>query len=425
MTVGSELAAALWAGAATLLAAFALVVGAGFWALFRRRKRPAAHVHGASKAQLSLQNRANILLVRADDAVRAGEEELAYALAQFGAQQTADYSRGLAAARARVMEAFTLQQRLDDALPDTDTQRRDWAARIIHLCETAQAGLAAEGRRFDELRQLEKNAVPNLTSVRARITLLAARRGAAASMLASLQATYAEGAVASVADNLERADEVLARAHTHANAAAANLGTTGATAVVDAIRAAEDSANQADHLFTAIEALTVELGTASAAVDELVRSTEETLEEARVIRDDPPDAASSTAINHAIESVGRTLSALDRSHPLAALDRLREANANLDISLAGARNQQRRLEGARAALTGALVAARSQLAVTGEFIATRRGSVGPEARTRLAEAERLLGVAELEADPVTALDTARSSASYSRDADALARYDAR
>ena len=72
---------------------------------------------------------------------------------------------------------------------------------------------------------------------------------------------------------------------------------------------------------------------------------------------------------------------------------------------------------------GALVAARSQLAVTRDFISARRGSVGAEARTRLAEAERLLTLAEAEADPLLALDTARSSASYSRDADALARYD--
>ena len=81
------------------------------------------------------------------------------------------------------------------------------------------------------------------------------------------------------------------------------------------------------------------------------------------------------------------------------------------------------MDAARTALTGALVAARSQIATTADFIDTRRGGIGPEARTRLAEAPRLLVVAEAESDPVTALDTARASATYSRDADALARYD--
>jgi hypothetical protein len=74
-------------------------------------------------------------------------------------------------------------------------------------------------------------------------------------------------------------------------------------------------------------------------------------------------------------------------------------------------------------LVGALVAARSQISTTSDFIDTRRGAIGSEARTRLAEARRLLMLAETEADPVTALDTARRSATYSRDADALARYD--
>ncbi|HRN28506.1 MAG TPA: hypothetical protein PK890_02195, partial [Terrimesophilobacter sp.] len=69
------------------------------------------------------------------------------------------------------------------------------------------------------------------------------------------------------------------------------------------------------------------------------------------------------------------------------------------------------------------VQARSQLVTTRDFIAGRRGGVGVAARTRITEAERLLALAEAESDPVAALDLARSSATHSRDADALARYD--
>lgn len=108
---------------------------------------------------------------------------------------------------------------------------------------------------------------------------------------------------------------------------------------------------------------------------------------------------------------------------MASLETLRAANAELDASLAGARNQKQRLEGAQIALVGALVGARSQLEATRNFIDNRRGGVGTQARTRLAEAQRLLTVAEAETDPIAALDTARSSATYSRDADALARFD--
>ncbi len=50
-------------------------------------------------------------------------------------------------------------------------------------------------------------------------------------------------------------------------------------------------------------------------------------------------------------------------------------------------------------------------------------SLEEDYRTNLHSA--LLTLAEAEADPVLALDTARSPATYSRDADALARYDVR
>ena len=97
-----------------------------------------------------------------------------------------------------------------------------------------------------------------------------------------------------------------------------------------------------------------------------------------------------------------------------------EAVAGLDTALATARNQQQRLEHARTALVGALVAARSQIGEAKSYMASNRSGV--DARTRLAEAERQLMLAESESDPVEALDAARRSATSARDADALARY---
>src|SRR5690606_1563990 len=106
------------------------------WILARRRKRgPAPDAVG------DLQQRANILLVRVDDAVRGAEDELGYALAQFGQEKTRDFRNALDEARRGLAEAFGLQQRLDDAFPDTTTQRREWTARIIHLCEKARDAL--------------------------------------------------------------------------------------------------------------------------------------------------------------------------------------------------------------------------------------------------------------------------------------------
>lgn len=439
-----ELVSAAWTTSITLVVVFAVAVVAGFGLLFRRgskagRKPGRLAGHGSASVDAATR-RANILLVRADDAVRDAEDELGFAVAQFGANATAGLSRALADARRRVMEAFALQQRLDDHVPDTGMQRREWTARIVHLCETAQAGLSAELRHFDALRALDRNAPANLAALRAQLAALETRRRAAVEAMALLHRRFAAGALASVSDNIDRASEALSAGTRAADAADSALGggrTVGTVAdgmlagdealagesAIDAIRDGEEHARRATHLFAAIDTLAEQLATASRAMVELIDSTRSNLTEARTVRDDAADAAAGASVNDAIARTEATLAAVDAGDPVVALDRLREANALLDTSLAGERNQRRRLEGAREALTGALVSARSQLSATRDFITTRRGGVGSEARTRLAEGERLLRVAEVETDPVLALDTARSAATYARDADALARYD--
>ncbi|MEX1078408.1 MAG: hypothetical protein WED09_04800 [Homoserinimonas sp.] len=426
MADAGEFVRATWTIAITVVVIFALLVGVGFWMLRRNaRASGASPASGGWRPAQPVKQRANILLVRLDDAVATGEEELSFAIAQFGREVTDEYALVLASARANLTEAFTLQQRLDDAHPDTEARKRDWAARIVHLCETAQSALAAEQARFDDLRGLERNAPANLEDARTLIAALSERRRASAEEVKRLRSSYSASAVASVADNLQRADDALAAATTAADTAEGALGSTSTTAAVDAVRAATDSAHLAAHLLDAIDSLATELAKATEAANALADSTRATLEEARGVRDEPPDPATGAAVAAAIEHASRALSAVPKDDPFRALDELREADAGLDFSLAGARNQRQRLDGARAALAGALVAARSQLSVTRDFISARRGRVGAEARTRLAEAERLLTLAETEADPVLALDTARSSATYSRDADALARYDVR
>lgn len=443
--MGPQLASAAWTAGITLVVVFVALVAAGFWLLARRKAR------GQGPDTLAAQQqKATILLVRVDDAVKNAEDELGFAVAQFGDDKAREFEKVLVAAKSQLTDAFGLQQKLDDAYPDTVTQRRDWSARIIHLCETAESALAEQESEFAGLRQLEKNAPANLETVRATIASLDPRTATATKTLAALRSNYLDTAIATVADNLTRAEAETRKAASAADDAQASLDANGgavtgsssarsstATATAsagtaappsrtaaDAIRDAEEHSHRAIQLLDAIGTLKAELGKASDAVTALRESTRANLAEARALRDAPPDADSSAAIANAIETVEAALAAKQPlGDPLASLEILRAANAELDTSMAGARNQQRRLDGARTALVGALVGARSQLSATRDFITTRRGGVGSEARTRLAESERLLAIAEAESDPVAALDTARSSATYSRDADALARYD--
>jgi hypothetical protein len=406
----------------TIVVIFVALVGTGFAILFRRRGR----VNEGAEPR-ALAKRASVLLVRVDDAVRNGADELGFAIAQFGEEGTREFAAVLTEARAKLTEAFMLQQRLDDATPDSPSQSRDWNARIVHLCEAAQSALEQQERAFRERRASEKDAPASLAAVREAIAATSARLPASATALAALGRRYSPAAVATVSDSVEEAKALLDAASGAADAAESRIADT-AGPVAESIRSAQQDVARAGQALDGIDRLASTLGELSARLEKLVGVARDDLAEARAVRDTPPDPATGAAVNEAISRVDAVLTGLgvpsSVGDPAAGIQSLEAALASLDLALGTARNQAQRLEHARTALAGALLTARSQLATTGDYINARRGGVGAEARTRLAEAQRLLTIAEAESDPVTALDTARSSATYSRDADALARYDA-
>jgi hypothetical protein len=406
----------------TIVVIFVGLVGTGFAILFRRRGR----VNEGAEPR-ALAKRASVLLVRVDDAVRNGADELGFAIAQFGEEGTREFAAVLTEARAKLTEAFMLQQRLDDATPDSPSQSRDWNARIVHLCEAAQSALEQQERAFRERRASEKDAPASLAAVREAIAATSARLPASATALAALGRRYSPAAVATVSDSVDEAKALLDAASGAADAAESRIA-DAAGPVAESIRSAQQDVARAGQALDGIDRLASTLGELSARLEKLVGVARDDLAEARAVRDTPPDPATGAAVNEAISRVDAVLTGLgvpsSVGDPAAGIQSLEAALASLDLALGTARNQAQRLEHARTALAGALLTARSQLATTGDYINARRGGVGAEARTRLAEAQRLLTIAEAESDPVTALDTARSSATYSRDADALARYDA-
>jgi hypothetical protein len=413
----------------TILVLLAIVVIAGFALLaLGRRRAPAAPVSEAAPSPegdvAALATRANVLLVRLDDAVAQNEDELGFAIAQFGDDRTRSFAEALATAKSSLTESFRLKQRLDDSEPESATQQREWNARIVHLCESSLQSLAAEAAAFDALRRRETDAPAELKAVRMLVVSASMRVPAAESALASLAARYATAVVAGVSGNVAEARSLLTAAGQGAERANARLADPLATDVAEQVQDARDAAQSAVRLLDAVDALAASLGQESARLTEFSTRSQADLAEARSIRDAAADPDSGAAVGAAIDGLESVLGSLDGSDPAASIARLQSAIAALDSALASARNQAQRLEHASAALVGVLVSARSQIAATQDFIASRRGGVGAEARTRLAEAQRLLAVAEAQADPVAALDTARSSATYSRDADALARYDA-
>lgn len=416
MAVTPDIATAIGTAGGTVVVAFAALTVAGVVLLTRRARRNA-------KAPLPGRTDAGVALVRADDAVRVAADDLAFALAQFGEDRTRDFATALEQARVDLEKAFALQQRLDDAEPEGENRRKGWAKSIRALADRARATVQAEAARFADLRRSEASAPETLKLIRSQLAAVEARISGTKKVLAELRSGYVESAVAPVADNVEAAEKAVAAARTAADEADAAIAASRVTAVSDALATAQGRGREAAALLDAIEHRRDELAAAVAEITTLAGEQKTALEQARALRDAPPDPDSSAAVNDAIAALEGELAAIDRTgkrDPVAELDRLVDADDALDVAMSAAQNQQRRLDGARGALSGALVSARAQISSVEDFIGSRGG--GASSRTKLAEAKHELVIAENESDPVAALDAARRAQNRARDADDLARY---
>ncbi|MDJ0325012.1 hypothetical protein QMG61_14700 [Cryobacterium sp. PH31-AA6] len=415
-----------WVPSAIVLGVVCVVV-ALLVGLSRRRAR--AHDLTVAAAAAERSRAAAIALVRADDLIEANTDELAFALAQFGEAATRDFAAALALSTRQLREAFALQQKLDDGIPDSETERRRWTEQIAQLADEATTRLQAQNRDFSSRRSLERDAPLVLEKLQRRVDRVGDRVAAGAASLARLSRTYSASALAVIAENAGRAQAALNEARAATAAAAAQLALDAALPVGDQLQAAEHGLFRAGQLLDAIETGEDRLHLGFAGLARAFDAADAELAEARALRDahEEPDARGelNRVIAEADSALGELRSSARLSDPAADLARLREVMDGLDVIRSEARNRQLRLDNARGALSGALLAVRSQLTVTRDFITAHRGRVGADARTRLAESERRLTLALAEADPVAALDGARRAMTLATDADALARFDAR
>lgn len=415
-----------WVPSVVVLAVVLAAVG---FIVFAARRRAVARKRVESAAATELARNAAISLVRADDLVQASADELGFAIAQFGESATRDFATALATSRRQLRDAFALQQKLDDATADTDAERRRWNDQIRVLADEATNRLDEQTRDFDSKRGVERAAPLVLEQLSRRLDRVADRVSGGAASLDRLGLTYAASALAPISGNVGRASAALGEARIAADAASTRLARGAAEPVGDQIREAERFVFHATQLLDAIETGEDQLHLGFATLAKALDAADAELAEARELRDGHEESEASGELNRVIaraDSVGSELRRPSRlSDPAADLAGLREAMDGLDIIRSEARNRQLRLENARTALGGALLTTHSQITVTRDFITGHRGRVGSAARTRLAEAERQLSLAEVETDPVTALDTARRAMTHATDADALARFDGR
>ena len=415
-----------WVPSAILLAFVALGVTL-IVASARRRSRERERAQAAITSERA--RAAAIALVRADDRVGAATDELGFAIAQFGEAETRDFATALELSRRQLRDAFALQQKLDDSVPETESQRRRLTEQIISLAAEATTRISEQDRAFTARRGVEREAPLRLEQLIRRVDRLTDRLAAGSASIDRLRLSYSTGALAAISGNVGKARAALAQARQATDAGTAHLAAVPGYPIGDEIAAAELGLFQAGKLLDAIETGEDELHIGFANLTAALDAADAEIAEARTLRDGQEQSLPATQLNQVIAAADAIVAELRHpsrvSDPSADLARLRQVLDGLDVTRSEARNQQLRLDNARGALAGALLAARSQGTVTRDFIAAQSGRVGAEARTRLAESERLVALAEAEADPVAALDAARRAMTLATDADALARYDAR
>lgn len=400
-----------WFGLLVMLAIIALAVLAlWLWARRRRRRRREAEFAAARRVDPSdpnalaavpidaLDDLSKTIVVDVDNAVRTSDNELALAVEEFGDRQTAPFSQAVANAKTTLAQAFNVRQILDDAVPESPQQRRDLLTRVVVAAAKADRELDAQREAFEQLRDLVINAPSRLDALTQQMVELTARLGPSEQTLAQLHKQFSDTALASVAGNVETAkqrldfaDQNITNARTLVSRPAGDQ-----SGLIDAIHAAEGAMGQARTLLDAVDSASTDINRAVATLPSAISDIQNGINQAsaQLRQANTPHADKlSAARDAAVEAVADAQSA-GNADPLGAFTKLTQADAELDRLLASVEEEREAAERLGRAFEQALFTAQSRVRSVSDYIDTRRGSIGPEARTRLAEAVRQLQAAQ-------------------------------
>ena len=324
--------------------------------------------------------------------MRTSEQELSAARAHFGEEAVAEFTAALEQSRADMVAAFEIRQQLDDEVPEDEPTKRSMYAEIIRTCRAADDRLDAQVEAFDRLRDLEAKAPA--VHRRARHPAGRGQRPAPAGRAGAGRRC----AAATPTPRWRRWPTTWSRpggcsgvAGTEVADARADLTARGPAAAVVSGRAAEDAITQAETMLDGDPA-------AGGRADRRGRADPGVAGRADP---GPGRGADHGRVHRRARWPGPRRRwprpsrprARPRPDPIGALRLLDEAGTALEQGLEQARADQDRARKAAAALEQALLTARSAVAAAEDFITTRRGAIGTEARTRLAEAQRHLQLA--------------------------------
>lgn len=395
---------------------------AGFWGK-RKRERDAQRDEQIARDG-ELARKAQQALVTTDERIRTTTDELAFGQAELGDALTADLRAALEAVRTHLQEAFQLHQLNHDEIPDTEEELRTRNARIVQLCEWADELLITKTAALAETLAKVRRAPEIIAQVRHDTEALTQRIPQARDAIERLSTRYAASAMHRVSSSADEATQLVAFA-THSADVSERRRSAGQNGEANlALETATEATRRAGALLDAVDDFEIEALRAESTLADVVADSRADIAAARSAPQTPAVARASAALESALAALAPVGTMND---PFTELSSLRAANTALDEAVATARY---RLENPLPSLDQvqhALDDADRQIGVARGLIAGHRGWIGADARTRLAEAERLRvdvsGLLPAEETREQALSTARRVAQLAAEALQLAQRD--
>jgi uncharacterized membrane protein YgcG len=432
-----------WVGLLVFVVVAVLVIGGLLLVLrWRRRRRRAAEAAAAGRLDPSdpdalatvsidaLDDLSKSMVVDVDNAARTSGNELDLAVEEFGTARTEPFTHAVETAKSILAQAFRVRQQLDDAIPESSDERREMLTRVITAAAAADRELDAQREAFEQLRDLVINAPSKLDSLTQQLVDLTARSAPSQEKLAALHKEFDDAALASVSGNVSTAAQRITFADkniTRARALADHPVAGQQGELVDSVRAAESALAQARSLLDAVDSAETDIKHAVATLPAAIADVQKGIEQAdaQFGQGSVPHAEQLTIARDAAATAVANAQASGATDPLGAFTQLTKADAELDKLLADVVEEREAAARRARTLDQALFTAQSRVRAVSDYIDARRGSIGPEARTRLAEASRQLEGAQASrsTDVNKAIAYANGAAALAAQAQSLANDD--
>ncbi|PLA37286.1 chromosome partitioning protein ParA [Corynebacterium coyleae] len=426
----------------------AALAGGGMYAATRKgsRKQQAKQIASAKALDpadtdslgrlptATLEEVARDALVSADESITQGKEELKLATSEFGAERVRPFTSAMNDATRTLQRAFSTHQKLYDAIPETEPEKRAMLVDIISSSGKAEQALRDKTAEFNDMRGVLMRAPDEVDKILARTVDIRARLEPARATLAQLREAYAVEMLSSIVDNVDVAQASLDEAEkalTDARSLAAQpAGRQGA--LLDTLAAASHAVEVSDTNLNAIEHAEENIRAAKtnlpALIDE-IRAELRDIETVKGAREQGAriDVASLDAVSAKAQHMLDAMGTRADTDPLALYEELANMDAEIDDALDRARGVAGDQARALQLFDQQMQVCAAQIQRAEDLIRSRGRIIGSHARTLLAEAKRQHAQAlQLRVrDTRAAIDAARTATDTARRAENSANDDVR